>query len=453
MNITSDFDKQYKNIEKKLSEKEQIFLKKLYDSNVEFENLKKSCLENKSIWVNVHDEKGRICFWNDAAESISGYTAQEVTGSDEIWTKLYPEEDYRHRIINRAKGVVSNTTDLENLLTKIETKTGQSKYVMWNSNIYKDSSDNNCAISLGIDVSYCVENESEVKDLDSNLESLVENKIADFQDTKIRVIEEEQFASIGKLAAGIAHEINNPLGYVVSNIEILRDYVANYEITMNKMESIIENQAGYIDCKDHWKELNNVKKKHDIDYIKTDIKDIFEEIEEGYGRIAEITRSMHVFSDKRAMNQYEWYDINGGIIHTLNLLKNQLGSEISVDKKLGDMPNIHAIGNEINHVFLHLIQNSIQAIFEKNQKNGLIEITSDYTEKGIVISIEDNGIGIKDKDKPNIYNPFFTTKSIGSGKGLGLHIAKNIIVNQYDGEINLESEYYKGTKIEIKLPI
>jgi signal transduction histidine kinase len=267
-----------------------------------------------------------------------------------------------------------------------------------------------------------------------------------------QLIHQEKMAGIGQLSAGIAHEINNPLGYVSSNMETLKKYIEKLSMLLEiQKESIEDSPDAY---KKHQEKITEFIKSNKIDYIYTDIKDIIDESLHGLGKIGSIVKSLLGFARKNANNEFTQYDINKGIEDTLVVAFNEIKYNSIVNKTLEKVPMIRAIDDQINQVFLNIIINATHAIKSKNEAGiGIIKIHTYEKDNYVVCEISDDGSGIPPEHLEHIFEPFFTTKPVGTGTGLGLSIAHDIIVNKHSGYINVTSEVGKGTTFAIGLPV
>lgn len=271
-----------------------------------------------------------------------------------------------------------------------------------------------------------------------------------------QLIQQEKLAAIGQLAAGVAHEINNPLGYIYSNIGTSRQYLNNYkkmfEFYKIFIDSLSNTSLEGLDSK--IKEIKTIEKESNLEFISNDIEDLYDDVEDGLKKISGIVTNLKTFSRVDGLEDLEEYDLNQGIKNTLTMAKNEIKYYACIEEQLNDIPLIKAKGSQIDQVLLNIILNAVHAIRSRELNDlGLIKIKTYKLNGYIFCEIEDNGIGIKDLNVKKIFDPFFTTKVTGEGTGLGLSIAYDIIVNKCDGEILVESIPEVKTKFTIKLPI
>jgi len=264
--------------------------------------------------------------------------------------------------------------------------------------------------------------------------------------TQAQLVQKEKMAGIGQLAAGVAHEINNPLGFILSNFETLEEYISFIQKLMKK----------YDDLKISDDSIDRFKKDQDYEFIVNDIYEIIEDTSAGLNRVKEIIKSLRSFSRIDAFKEFVKYNINEGIEETLIIAKNEYKYIAAIEKDLGEMPDIEAYAGEINQVILNILINAVHAIKtnKENIEHGLIEIKTEFiAESSVMLSISDNGCGMDEETISKIFNPFFTTKDVGVGTGLGLSITYDIITNKHNGAIQVESYENVGTTINIILPL
>lgn len=270
--------------------------------------------------------------------------------------------------------------------------------------------------------------------------------IKKLEDTHVQLLQSEKMASIGQLAAGVAHEINNPIGYIQSNINTLHDYV-------RKLFSVLEQ---YQKCEDEItagstakNKINEIKDEVEFNYLTEDIIDLINESSEGTRRVRQIVQDLKEFS--YADREIEWahVDIHDGINSTLNVVNNEIKYKAEVVKEFGNIPDVECVISQLNQVFLNLLVNAAYAIKER----GVITIrTGRGDDETIWVEVSDTGSGISEENIKRIFDPFFTTKPVGKGTGLGLSLSYGIIQNHH-GEMQVSSQEGEGTTFRITLPI
>ena len=270
-----------------------------------------------------------------------------------------------------------------------------------------------------------------------------------------QMIQQEKMAGIGQLAAGIAHEINNPLGYVMSNFDTLKKYIKIYDEFIEELLDRVNKKAneGNIHHYNEELALNESLLLRKFNLIKDDMPDLIYDSKQGIDRIHKIITGLRMFSRKDDSENIEEYDINEGIENTLLVANNEIKYYAKVIKNFGQIPSVKVIPVEINQVFINIIVNAVSAIKEKTPDNqGTITINTFEEEEYVCCTIEDTGTGISPQIITEIFNPFFTTKPVGQGTGLGLSISYDIINNKHHGKLEVQSNLGEGTVFTIKLP-
>ena len=261
--------------------------------------------------------------------------------------------------------------------------------------------------------------------------------------TQDQLIQSEKLASVGQLTAGIAHELNNPVNFISGNVKPLRRDIDDIFEILGKYEKIIREN----DISDKFNEVDSLKEKLDFKLLTTEIKSLLEGISEGAHRSSEIVKGLRSFS-RLDDDKFQHADLHDGLDSSLILLYNKTKGRINVHKEYGDLPKVECLPSKINQVFMNLLTNSIQAI----EGRGDIFIETISSGIGVKIIIRDTGAGMSTEVKKHIFEPFYTTKEVGSGTGLGLAISYGII-EQHQGNIDVISEDGKGTEFIISLPI
>lgn len=271
--------------------------------------------------------------------------------------------------------------------------------------------------------------------------------IEDLKSTQMKLVETEKMASLGQLTAGVAHEINNPINFVSSNVKPLRlDFLEIFALLDKYKEA-----GAHPNKKELLSAANEYKQNIDLDFLKEEILSLLDGIEEGAGRTTEIVQSLRTFSrtDESVLKPI---DINKAVLNTLILLRSSIPYNIEVKPVLNKMGLLNCYPGKINQVLMNLINNSIQAINAKEHKdNETITITTNDHPENVTIRIADTGTGMTPEVRQRIFEPFFTTKEVGEGTGLGLSIVFGIIEDHH-GSIDIQSEVGKGTTFVITLP-
>lgn len=275
------------------------------------------------------------------------------------------------------------------------------------------------------------------------------NTLSELKQTQSQLVNAEKMASLGQLTAGIAHEINNPINFVVSNVKPLQRDIEDIQELVSKYETM--NQNGNIEV-----ELADIKafrKEIDYEYVKEEIQNLLKGIEEGAMRTADIVKGLRVFS-RLDENDLKRTNITEGIESTLTLLNTEISGSIDLVKNFAQLPEIECYPGKLNQVFMNIMNNAIFAIkANKNRlEKGKLEISTSYDTHHVYISIKDNGTGMTEEVKAKVFEPFFTTKDVGKGTGLGMSITFSII-EDHKGSIEVNTEFGKGTEFKIKLPI
>ena len=286
---------------------------------------------------------------------------------------------------------------------------------------------------------------------------LAGNRIIELEDKQkkanAQLLQSEKMASIGQLAAGVAHEINNPTGFVSSNLKTLTDYLNDLsnlisyyrKLVADLKETHLENLSSSIEKK--LEQIASLEQEADIDFILEDIMDLISDCQEGTARIKKIVIDLKDFAHP-GEDKIQLADINDGIETTLSVVWNELKYKATVNKELGMLPLVECYPQQLNQVFMNLFVNGAQAI----EKQGEINISTHADNGFVEIKIGDTGSGIDKKNLDRIFDPFFTTKDVGKGTGLGLNVAYNII-KKHKGTIDVKSQVGKGTVFKIRIPV
>lgn len=262
-----------------------------------------------------------------------------------------------------------------------------------------------------------------------------------------QLVQSEKLASIGQLAAGVAHEINNPIGYIFSNFGTLENYIAS----LLEMLFTYEEAESSIVSREALGNVRATRERIELAYLKEDIPVLMSESKEGIVRVRKIVQDLKDFSRVEAHQEWQWANLHHGIDSTLNIVSNEVKYKADVVKEYGDIPDIECLPSQINQVIMNIVVNAAHAI---SNERGTITIRTgaDVAADKVWIAISDTGSGIPKEIQSRIFDPFFTTKPVGAGTGLGLSLSYGI-VQKHHGNIAIESEPNRGTCFRITLPI
>ncbi len=305
-------------------------------------------------------------------------------------------------------------------------------------------------MTIGRDITEGLRMEKELKQNNADLQ----NALNTIKETQSRLIQQEQLAGIGQLAAGIAHEINNPLAFIISNCGTLQKYLQllmssfdkyrDFSIDLHKSRLPHNLNAMLIE----------IEKQYASGDIIQDLDEILGDIREGLQRVDNIVKGLSAFSRIDQQKQLKDMDLHAGITNTLIVAANEYKYYAEIEKSLMPIPLIKGIAGQINQVLLNILLNAVYAIRDRSlPQKGLIKIATYHDACFVYCEIEDNGTGIPEESLGKIFIPFFTTKPVGEGTGLGLSIVYDIIVNKHGGEVNVESTLNEGTKFILKFPL
>jgi two-component system NtrC family sensor kinase len=408
------------------------------------------------VLQNDKNKKGIVKYVNQGLIDMSGYTREELFCMPflklvhpdnqhfflELFTKVSSDDTINksYRFIGVNKSLEKIPIEISSGVTNFE---GQQAFVLYAKNI-----------------SIQLEAEKQLKDYSANLEAMVKAKTTELQktlyslqNTQSQLLQAEKLASVGQLAAGVAHEINNPVGFVKSNLGTMEEYrldltkllesYAKFESITMETEKINEIPS----IKNAIESTKKIKEDIDFDFILDDYPGLIEDSKEGMERVAKIVADLKNFvhMDKAKL---EYANINHGIESTLNIVGNELKYKAKVIKDLGDLPLVKCYPQQLNQIFANLLVNAAHAI----EKEGEIRIFTAKDKDRVIIKIGDTGCGIPQNIIDKIYDPFFTTKEVGKGTGLGLNVVYNII-QTHQGTIDIESQVGKGSTFIITLPI
>ena len=291
--------------------------------------------------------------------------------------------------------------------------------------------------------------EEQMMELNNSLEGLVEEQTRhlkqaneELKETQSQMLQNEKMASIGQLAAGVAHEINNPMGFIGSNLNSLAKYLSRIGEFLRLQDDLI----GGCLAAEKLEELREKRRKYKIDYLLEDSVELIEESLEGSTRVQKIVQDLKSFS-RVDRAEVQRADLNECLNTTISIVWNELKYKTTLEKEYGELDPLFCHPQQLNQVFMNILVNAAQAI----EKQGVVKVRTWQDPDHQYVAISDNGSGIPPEIRGKIFEPFFTTKEVGAGTGLGMSIGYDI-VKKHGGEIRLESQVGAGSTFTVVLP-
>ncbi|MCK5876612.1 MAG: CHASE domain-containing protein, partial [Candidatus Marithrix sp.] len=281
----------------------------------------------------------------------------------------------------------------------------------------------------------------------ARIERLVAARTLELEESEAHLVQSEKMASIGQMVAGIVHEINTPLAYVKSSVELTKSHIDEIAEALNTYEDICKQDDV---TPEQLKTAQDMSKTLEEDETLEEAQLLLDNGLSGIDKISNLVRNLKDFS-RLDRAEAAAHDVNKGLDDALNMINHMLNDKIKIDKNYSDVPHIMCSPAQINQVLLNLLVNAIHAVEHNDKDMGLIEITTSKHDQHVEIAIKDNGKGIPAENLTRIFEPFFTTKRSGKGTGLGLAIT-NKIIKEHKGELRVASKVGHGTTFTIYLP-
>ena len=437
-----------------------------------------------------------VTHWNQACEMITGIIGADMIGTNNHWRAFYTEQRWAlaDLLVNGASEAEIAEAHDSNLRC-IPLSEGAYDVEIFHPSLGQHGFWLHCtsaplmnerekvvgAITTFRDITKQKLSEEELHHAHRNLEQLVQSRTAELEQANLRLagdvqnreraetvllrrnielselntrlseaqehlLQNEKMASIGQLAAGVAHEINNPIGYVHSNIGALETYLNDLFLILDAYASTED--VLMIDAAAH-AELQRLKAELNLNFLRTDIPLLMAESKEGISRVSKIVQDLKDFSHVNSSQEWKWVDLHQGLNSTLNVVNNEIKYKAEVVKEYVSLPEIECLPSEINQVFLNLLVNAAHAI--DDAERGIITLRSGCDDRHVWIEVADTGSGIAPENLKRIFDPFFTTKPIGKGTGLGLSLSYGI-VTKHGGSIEVDSKVGIGTTFRVILP-
>jgi len=390
---------------------------------------------------------------NPGFERLTGYKREEAVGRTSrelgIWT-----EQARHAFID----TLLQSGNLQSYPVVIHIRGGAARHVEMSANTFELDGER-LLVTVVRDVSENKRRDEELQQYRDHLVQLVEQQTNELKQANLalldtnsklseahnQLLQTEKMASIGQLAAGVAHEINNPISFVNSNLNTLEGYLQG----LLQMLATYEEHEGLLsgNFPAQFKAIQAIKEKVELDFLKEDMASLVTESKDGLLRVKKIVQDLKDFSHA-GTGEWTQADLQAGLESTLNIVNNEIKYKAKVIKHFEKLPPIECLPLELNQVFMNMLVNAAHAIAD----HGEITIRTSLHDDQVLVEFSDNGSGISPENQKRIFDPFFTTKPVGQGTGLGLSLSFSI-VQKHHGRIELESTLGKGTCFKIWLPV
>ncbi|MBD2008660.1 PAS domain S-box protein [Microcoleus vaginatus ZQ-A3] len=411
-----------------------------------------------SLAVVEWDLNFKVTAWNPAAEQIFGYTATEAIGHHPA-ELIVPAsarqvvDQVMNELLIQSQGIYSVNENI--------TKNGKIIICEWfNTPLVGDAGKIVGVASLTLDITERKQAEAALRQAKEEAEVALKT----LQQTQAQLIQAEKMSGLGQLVAGVAHEINNPVNFIYGNLSHTADYTQNLLKLIQLYQQTYPTNA----------QIEEKIEEFDLDYISEDLPKMLTSMKVGADRIRQIVLSLRNFS-RLDEAEKKPVDIHEGIDSTLMILQNRLKAKpdhpaIEIVKEYGDLPRVECYAGQLNQVFMNILANAIDALENYDNQRSLKDIqknpsritirtklvtneTGPGSSKNVVIQVQDNGSGMTESVRQQVFNPFFTTKPTGKGTGLGLSISYQIVVDKHGGSIECFSQPHQGTEFRIEIPV
>lgn len=449
----------------------------------------------------VIDADHTVTHWNKACSVVTGVGADAMVGTKRAWSAFYSNERpvladlivggdidthiaTYYKDLFRPSPVIPGAYEAEGFFPSFGSK---GRWLFFTAAPLRDDQGRiTGAIETLVDVTERKQAEAALLSAHANLETLVERRTAQLaqakealeedmlrreaseaelrrrnseltevnarlQEAQEQLVQSEKMASLGQLAAGVAHEINNPIGYVQSNLSALERYLQDINTVISVMDTAVSQlppQHPAIQA------VARIKQERDFDFLREDLPTLMHQSREGIDRVRKIVADLKDFSRLDSSQDWQWANLHQGLDSTLNIVNNEIKYRAEVVREYGQMPEVECLPSQLNQVFLNLLVNAAHAIPEGEM--GRITLRSGHDEGTnggrVWIEVSDTGCGISQENMNRIFDPFFTTKPVGKGTGLGLSLSYGI-VQKHHGQIHVTSEPGKGTTFRLVLPV
>ena len=432
--------------------------KKMEEALRQSEEKHRHILENMEEGYFEMDLVGNFTFVNNAECRNLGYPKEELIGRN---NRQYQDEATIRRMYQIFNNMYKTGEPIKIIDIEIIRKDGTKKFNEISVSLIRDSKGKKIGFSgVSRDITErkraddalkknreeLIRKNQELEESRKNIQLTLEKLGAAYEELKTsqaKILQQEKMASIGQLAAGVAHEINNPMAFIASNLGTLDKYIRRLKDFIQAQSEAIKS----LKATDAIEKLEKKRKELKLDYTIDDIDLLVKESHDGSERVQKIVQELNRFS-RVDDAEYKDTNINECIESSINIVWNELKHKATLHKDYGNLPPAKCYPQKLNQVFVNLLINAIQAI----EKKGKIKIKTWEKDGSIWVTVSDTGCGIPRENQSKIFEPFFTTKEVGKGTGLGLSISYEIM-QRHKGELSFQSEKGKGTIFTIRMPI
>jgi PAS domain S-box-containing protein len=393
-----------------------------------------AALDASEQFILVTDRKGRIVFANQALARQHGRSREQLIG-ESVDLVMPPEENREHMTVLRDAFRASRPV---RVVVRGHHPSGAPMWLnLAITPVCPEGGKANHFIGIATDITQSVEDARIKREMQARIDS--QDRERERLTSELRLA--QKLEALGRLAAGVAHEINTPIQFISDNVSFMRDSVDDLAKVVAAYKTGVP--AG-----------NDMAEQVELDYLMDELPKSMDRAREGVQRVANIVRAMKEYSHPGSEARSP-ADLNRALARTLEIARSEYKAVATVELVQGDLPHVLCNIGELNQVFLNLLVNAAHAIEKsgKDASNGRIRIVSEHAGAEVILHFEDNGCGIPAEHLDKIFDPFFTTKEVGKGTGQGLAITHSVVVDRHGGKIDVDSEVGRGTRIALRLPV
>lgn len=310
--------------------------------------------------------------------------------------------------------------------------------------------------SVGRDITAQKRAEEALRQLNETLELRVENRTREIQEMQAQFYRHEKLASLGLLASGVAHEINNPVSFIASNFASLEESTQSFLRLLTLYRGVFDSMTDHPDWSGHARRIREAEQERALEFVRNDLTHLFSETRAGIQRIVSIIESMRGLAHSDLTGAPTPFDLNRGVEDTLTITRDTYKEVCAIETDLRPLPHVCCDAGQINQVLLNLLVNAVQVLKAHTWpagEKGQIRIRTWTEAARVCCTVEDNGPGVAPNAAPHLFDPFFTTKPPGEGTGLGLSISYDIVVNKHGGTLTCAPGEMGGACFTMSLPL